>query len=119
MTPEMDLLGNKKLDWFFTQWVYGNEIPRYRLDYKLAPHEDNSILLTAKLTQSGVSDGFLMRVPVYLDFDGNVIRLGSVAIQGNKTSQDFQVKLPKRPKRVMINTMQDVLAAQSESKEMQ
>ena len=31
MTPEMDVEGNHRIDWFFNEWVYGTEIPRYRV----------------------------------------------------------------------------------------
>jgi hypothetical protein len=66
-------------------------------------------MLNATLTQSGVSDDFKMLVPVYLDVDGKIIRLGSAAVTGNKRV-DFNIKLSQRPKRVLINAYHDVLA---------
>jgi hypothetical protein len=114
MTPGMDLEGNKRMDWFFRQFVYGTEVPRYRFDYTLTP-EGEGVILKGKLTQSEVSDGFKMSVPVYLDFDGRVVRLGEMRIAGNTTTPEFSVKLPKRPKRVLINYHHDVLASASES----
>jgi aminopeptidase N len=33
MKPSMDIDANKRMDWFFAQYVYGTEIPRYRFDY--------------------------------------------------------------------------------------
>jgi aminopeptidase N len=115
MTPNMDLDGNKRMDWFFLQWVYGTAVPRYRLDYTLTPEADGKLLLTGKVTQSDVSAGFKMRVPIYLDFDGTVSRLGDMAVFGNSTTDEFKVKLPSRPKRVLINYHYDVLAAESAS----
>jgi len=115
MQPNMDLDGNKRMNWFFLQWVYGTDVPRYRLDYTLTPESDGKILLTGKITQSEVSDNFKMLVPVYLDFDGKPVRLGSVAVQGNSTTPEFKVKLPSRPKRVLINYHYDVLAVESAS----
>ena len=50
-----------------------------------------------------------MRVPIYLDFDGKVRRLGTVPIFGNSTTEEFQVPLPKKPKRVMLCYYEDVL----------
>src|SRR5262249_14278600 len=102
MTPAMDLDHNGKLDWFFNQWVYATEIPGYRFEYTLTPDQDGKVLLNATLTQSGVSDEFKMLVPVYLDVDGKMIRLGLVPVTGNK-GVDFKVKLSQRPKRVLIN----------------
>lgn len=115
MLPTMDLDGNKRMDWFFMQWVYGTEVPRYRLDYTITPDSDGKFLLTGKITQSEVSSGFKMPVPIYLDFDGNIARLGSVGIQGNTTTDEFKVKLPQRPKRVLINYHHDILAIESVS----
>ncbi|HKA00552.1 MAG TPA: M1 family aminopeptidase, partial [Candidatus Solibacter sp.] len=115
MTPAMDLDHNGKLDWFFNQWVYGTEIPSYRFEYTLTPDQDGKVLLNATLTQSGVSDEFKMLVPVYLDVDGKMIRLGLVPVTGNK-GVDFKVKLSQRPKRVLINAHHDVLASEVENK---
>lgn len=117
MIPQkMDLAGNKKMDWFFLQWVYGTEVPRYRLDYTLTPQEDGKCLLTFKVTQSDVSQGFMMPVPVYLDFDGSkVVRLGEVRMFGSSTSEEIKVTLPQKPKRVLINANYDVLASESVS----
>ncbi|HWP45442.1 MAG TPA: hypothetical protein VNO14_19540 [Blastocatellia bacterium] len=39
MTPEMNLDGNGKMDWFFNQWGFNNSIPDYKLDYRLEPAE--------------------------------------------------------------------------------
>ncbi|HXG91134.1 MAG TPA: carboxypeptidase regulatory-like domain-containing protein [Blastocatellia bacterium] len=114
MTPKMDLDGNKRMDWFFNEWVYGTDVPRYKLEYTLTPDSDGKVMLKCALTQSGVSEGFKMLVPVYLDFDGKLVRLGLVNIYGNST-EEFQVKLPQKPKRVLVNAYHDVLAYESTS----
>ena len=33
MTRDMDLEGNQKMDWFFNEYVYGTQLPAYKLDY--------------------------------------------------------------------------------------
>ncbi len=35
MTEEMNLDGNARMDWFFNQWVYGTEVPSYKLEYSV------------------------------------------------------------------------------------
>ena len=116
MLPSMDLDGSKTLDWFFMQWVFGTEVPRYRLDYSLTTESDGKTLLTGKITQSDVSPDFKMPVPIYLDYDGGkVMRLGTLKIQGNTTSDEFKVKLEQKPKRVLINYHHDILATESAS----
>ncbi|MGD0362280.1 MAG: carboxypeptidase regulatory-like domain-containing protein [Bryobacteraceae bacterium] len=118
MKPAIDLERNGKMDWFFRQWVYGTEVPSYRMEYSLAPEPDGKFMFTAKVTQSGVSSRFVMGVPIYFDFDGHVVRAGSVALLGNMTSSEIKLRLPKRPKHVLLNANHDVLAAETIVKEM-
>jgi hypothetical protein len=118
MKPSLDLEHNGKIDWFFRQWVYGTEVPSYRMDYSLAPDADGKFLFTAKVTQSGVSSRFVMGVPIYFDFDGRVMRAGEVALRGNMTSTEVKIRLPKKPKRVLLNANHDVLAAETTVKVM-
>ena len=116
MTPSMDLEGNHRMDWFFREWVYGTEIPRYRLEYTLASGENGQTILKGKLTQGGVSDSFLMTVPLYVELASGTARLGSVAIGGNRPTE-FQLMLSVKPKRVFLNAKQDVLAYETSSVE--
>jgi hypothetical protein len=109
MTPEMDLDGNGKMAWYFNQWVFGNSIPDYKLDYRLDPGEGGQVKLVGRITQRNVDSNFKMRVPIYLDFDGKVRRLGTIPVIGNSTSEEFTVPLPKKPKRVLLCYYEDVL----------
>jgi len=104
------------MDWFFRDWVYGTEIPRYRLEYTFAPGENGQTILQGKLTQSGVSDGFLMSVPLYVELPNGTARLGLLSVGGNRP-KEFQVTLPIKPKRVFLNANQDVLAYEASSVE--
>jgi aminopeptidase N len=108
MTKEMDLDGNGKMNWFFAEWIFGTAIPTYKLDYRIEPGSNGSKLI-GKITQSNVDESFKMRVPVYADFDGKIRRLGSIPIQGNSTTDEFQVQLSGKPKRVMLCHYEDVL----------
>ena len=90
--------------------VYGTEIPSYRLNYRLTDQPDGKTLLKGTLEQSGVSNGFLMTVPLYADFDGRIVSLGLLAAVGSTTGGEFQTVLPKRPRRVLLNAYEDVLA---------
>jgi hypothetical protein len=60
------------------------------------------------LTQSGVSNGFLMSVPIYVEMPNGVARIGQMPIVGSQ-SKEFQVPLTAKPKRVFLNANQDVL----------
>jgi aminopeptidase N len=113
MKKSMDLDHNGRADWFFRDWVYSNEIPTYHLDYSLTPADQGKMLLTGKIVQSGVSDNFVMAVPVYVEFDAWPQMIGSAAMRGSTTSKEFKVLLAKKPKRVLLNVNHDVLAADS------
>lgn len=110
MTPEMNIDENGRMDWFFNQWVYGTEVPSYKLEYSV-----NGDLLTGRVTQSGVSDNFAMLVPVYVDMGKGWIRLGAATIRGNSTTDLGQIRLPQTPKRVAIAPYKDVLALSVEN----
>jgi Peptidase family M1 domain len=113
MTPEMDLDGNHRLDWFFNQYVYGTALPTYKLDYSFENAPDG-VLFNLKITQSNVDEHFKMLVPIYLEMaDGRLLSLGRARVLGNTTlEQKVPLKgLKQAPKRAIVNYYYDVLAA--------
>jgi len=68
MSKTMDLDRNGRLDWFFREWVYGEEVPRYKFEYQMSPADGGKFKLHMAVTQSEVSDNFVMIVPVFADF---------------------------------------------------
>jgi hypothetical protein len=108
MKPSMDLEGDGKANWFFREWVYGTEIPRYKLAYNLQQDQDGKWALDGSLTQSEVSDNFRMIVPLYGEFSGHLRRIGQIRVSGNATVP-IKVRFPEKPKRLMINAYHDVL----------
>lgn len=110
MTQDMDLAGDGKMDWFFNQWVYGNQVPSYELNYTLTPADGGKARLKGVLSQSGVADDFMMPVPIYVQSRGKSIRIGSSKLYGNVSSPEFDVTLPWMPEEVTVNAFQDVLA---------
>jgi len=114
MSPEMDLEGNHRMDWFFNEYVYGTQLPTYRSDSSFETGADGDVVLNLRVVQSGVDDKFRMLVPVYLEMaDGKVIFLGRAGITGNNS---FAQKIPLKgvkatPRRVALNYYDDVLAS--------
>ncbi len=43
MTKTMDLKGDHKLNWFFDEWVYGTQVPRYHFDYQVTPADGGKV----------------------------------------------------------------------------
>jgi hypothetical protein len=108
MTKQMDIAGNHRLDWFFDQWVYGTQVPKYHFDYQVTPAEAGKFKLHMTLTQSEVDDHFAMLVPIYVDFGKGMARLGQATITGN-TTRTIDVTLPAQPKKVALNAYKEIL----------
>jgi aminopeptidase N len=114
MTPEMDLERNHKMDWFFNEYVYGTQLPSYKLDSSFDTGPDGDVVMTVKMTQSNVNDSFLMLVPIYLELaDGNMFALGRAKLAGNSS---FEQKIPLKglkvkPRRAVLSYYDDVLAS--------
>jgi hypothetical protein len=111
MTKEMDIDKNGTMNWFFDQWVYGTEVPAYKFEYTVS--KDG--MLNGKITQSGVTDNFVMLVPIYFDTGKGWAKLGSATMVGNRSVEIKDLKLPVVPKRMAICAMNDVLATSIEN----
>jgi hypothetical protein len=114
MSPEMDLEGNHKLDWFFNEYVFGTQLPSYKVDSSFDTGADGDVVLSIKVTQSNVDEHFRMLVPVYLELaDGNMVTLGRARIKGNSSfEQKVSLKgMKTRPRRALLNYYDDVLAS--------
>jgi aminopeptidase N len=108
MTKTMDLQGNGRLDWFFNEWVYGTQVPRYHFSYEVTSAGSGKTNLHVNITQSEVSDTFAMLGPIYADFGEGLVRIGQVGIVGNST-RTVDIPLPKQPKKVVFNANKEIL----------
>jgi hypothetical protein len=108
LSKAMDIAGNGKLNWFFDEWVYGTEVPKYHFEYQVIPGDAGKVKLHMTLTQSEVDEHFVMFVPVFADFGKGMVRIGQLGVAGNST-RSLDVVLPSKPKSVALNTYKDVL----------
>jgi hypothetical protein len=114
MTPEMDLQGNHRLDWFFNEYVYGTALPSYQLQYTFDNDSGGDVVFGLKITQSNVDENFRMLVPIYLELaDGRIVSLGRARLTGNATiDQKMPIKgMKEKPRRALLNYYDDVLAS--------
>ena len=93
--------GMTNLNWLFVQSVYQTALPSYELQYKVEDQPDRTVLVSGTITQQNAPEDWLMILPVKYSFDGNQEALGSVLARG--PSNSFQVRLPKRPKKVELD----------------
>lgn len=112
MTPMMDAGGNGSMDWFFDQWLYGTEMPSFRNHLEVERVAGDQYRIAGTIEQVGVSESFRTFVPIYLDYGKEgVARLGGVRLVGSGPQEGaLDVKLPAKPKRVVLNAHHDVLA---------
>jgi len=115
MLPTMDIDKNGKMDWFFDEWVYGSEMPSYKLNYSLTSSGDGKTILSGKVEQTGVAKDFVMLVPLYADFGKGWIYLGSATMVGNTSIDLKNIALPAEPKKVAVAALDDVLAEKIEN----
>jgi len=114
MTPEMDMAGNHKLDWFFDEYVYGTQLPSYQTSATFEKNADGDVVMNVKMTQSNVNEKFRMLVPIYLELaNGSMFFLGRGRLMGNTT---FEQKIPLKglketPRQAVVNYFDDVLAS--------
>ncbi len=111
MVPVMNATGNGKMDWFFNQWVYGTDVPRYTQDLKVESAGEET-RIHGTLRQEGVSKDFRALVPIYVEVGKNqTVRVGMVPLVGEASVPvDVKVKLPKKALKALINAHGEVLA---------
>jgi len=97
------------MDWFFNEWVYGNQTPSYDFSYQLQDEGSGKTTVSFKLTQSSVSDSFQMGVPLYVTYQGKTGRIGFVQMKGSST-RNARFQLPFHPSNISIDAERNLLA---------
>jgi hypothetical protein len=112
MVRALNATGDGKMDWFFNQWVYGTDVPRFVSDLKAEKTMGDEYRIYGQVTQQGVAKDFHTLVPIQLEFGKNeVTRIGMLGLTGEATVPiDVKLKLPKAPKRVLVNAYGEILA---------
>src|SRR5260370_9781944 len=102
MTTKMDVQHNGRLDWFFREWVWGTQVPRYSFKYDVQPGEAGKFKDHAEITQSEVDENLAMFFPIFADFVIGMMRLTQVGIAVN-SSKSINFIVVRRPKMVSLN----------------
>ena len=77
------------LGWFFDQWIYGTEIPTYRVAHTTEPAENCQFRVKLTVRQQNVSENFQMYVPVTLDLGNDRVARVRVKITGSMSQIDL------------------------------
>jgi len=108
ITPNMDVDGNKKLDWFFNQYVYGTGMAEYNFQYTVDALPDNKWKVSATLTRTGVPDTWKDILPLYVTSGGRTVRIGWLTSRSAKEVIELP-PLPFKPEKIALNINEDML----------
>lgn len=101
------------MEWFFDQWVYGTEIPRYEVEGHWSRRVDGTYVIEFDVEQKDVSSAFRMYVTLRVDFtDGRSLR---TRILVDQESSSFAFAVPAEPSAVVFNDEESVLAEVSQT----
>ena len=107
MTRNMDLDGNKKMDWFFNEYVYGTGMPQYSFHASISPTPDGKSAITGELTRTGVPENWKDVVPLYVHSGDKIVRIGSLA--STHPTEPINFVAPGKVDRISINDYEDLL----------
>jgi len=111
-TPDFVRIAEKhygsKLDWFFDEWIYGNQVPTYRWSATTTLEPDGRYVVNVDIQTDGVSPAFRMLVPFTVLMEGDyhtTVRLDIDAV----TKRITLPKVPYRPAKFIFNPYKSVL----------
>jgi aminopeptidase N len=110
-TPVGGKFGMRNLNWFFHEWVYGTELPSYRLEYNLEPQPNGSFLLDGTLYQDDVPKEWFMPLPLVLQAGKGLKAVAVVYAHGPQTP--VRIRIPERPAKLELDPDHWVLSART------
>jgi len=113
-TPMAQKYQLKDLNWFFSQWVYRTNLPRYKMNYQIQKQEGGKVLLQGEILQEGIPESFewFMPLPILLRFGKDQTANGTLAALGPRTP--FSIVLPSEPRDVELDPSLWILSEKTE-----
>ncbi|MCX6139352.1 MAG: M1 family aminopeptidase [Candidatus Kapabacteria bacterium] len=96
------------MGWFFKEWVYGNELPTYRVAWKKEKLPEGQWKVTMRVKQENVSEDFTMLIPIKVTSDDKKF----IRLRLNVTGKESEIILPHfsfEPDDVIFNDLTSVL----------
>lgn len=111
ITTDLQRVVNKTvgmdMDWFFDQWFRGSGIPTMHFSYEVRQTEDGKWLLEGRIRQDEET-AVQAIMPIYYEFGRK--QFSDQILWVDKADFTFKAKLPAKPKKVLLNKSEDVLA---------
>ena len=95
------------MTWFFDQWVYGNEIPKFEFDYDVVKKDDGKYYVKFNIVQKNVSANFKSYIPIEIDLGNDKKARFRTLVEG--PGKVFEIPLPQKPKKISFNIFDSVL----------
>lgn len=115
-TPDFIRVAEKhyggKLDWFFNQWIYGNELPTYKWSASTTQEPDGRYVVNVDIQTEGVSPNFKMLVPFTILMEGDYHTTVRLDIDA-KTKRITLPKVPYKPVKYIFNPYKSVLCKET------
>jgi hypothetical protein len=108
MTPNMDVGGNHKMDWFFDQYVYGTGEAQYTFHPSVEYAPEGKTHLKIELTRTGVPDTWMDTIGLYAHIGEKTMRLGNLRV--TRATETVDTMIQGKIDRVSINDYEDLLA---------
>ena len=89
------------LDYFFREWIYGENYPVYDVIWGYSPKAENEYNVTVSVTQQLNSNPDYFTMPVELKFSG--IKDTLISIWNNSKSQQFEFVLDFEPEQLLFD----------------
>lgn len=95
------------MQWFFDQWVYGTQIPRFEYGWERTQQDDGQWVVHGRIEQFDTSPPFRVFMPISIEYeDGKTTFLQEI----NSTITEFTSQpLPNKPKSVLFDDYLTVL----------
>ena len=96
------------MTWFFDQYVYGTDIPKYRFSYTSEKLPDGKFQVNCKIIQEKVPESFKMYIPFKIVLAGEKFARLRLEVKGKETIIKLP-PLPEKPEEIIFNDLNSVL----------
>jgi aminopeptidase N len=92
----------QKLDYFFKQWIFGENYPKYKFSWSSSPQADGTFKVRADVSQSSNTNPTFFTMPIQLSIPKG---LGDTTITlfNDKATQTFEFILKEKPANVTFD----------------
>lgn len=97
------------MGWFFSQWVYGSDIPTYRTASQVQEAGDGKYTVKLRVRQENVPADFLAYMPVAIELGKDQVVRIRMKVTGPISELELP-PLPAKPRSVKFNDLGGVLA---------